>query len=83
MLDCKPDKASPECTQPIRAPGSQTNYPRVHISRQAIPEFNGEYPRLKERLQSLGGNGNNNSDGTVTHQEKQNKGDARSRNKQE
>ena len=33
-------QASPQCIWPIRAPGSQTCYPRVHHARQAIPEFN-------------------------------------------
>ena len=32
-------QASPQCIWPIRAPGSQTCYPRNHQARQAIPEF--------------------------------------------
>ena len=32
-------QASPQCIWPIRAPGSQTRYPRNHQARQAIPEF--------------------------------------------
>ena len=32
-------QASPQCIWPIRAPGSQTHYPRNHQARQAIPEF--------------------------------------------
>ena len=37
-------QASPECTQPIKGPESQASYPRVCITRQAIPEFNGRIP---------------------------------------
>ena len=33
-------QATPECTCPIRGSGSQTGYPRMHITRQAIPGFN-------------------------------------------
>ena len=33
-------QATPEWTCPIRGSGSQTGYPRVHITRQAIPGFN-------------------------------------------
>ena len=36
----KTREATPECTCPIRGSGSQTGYPRVHITRQAIPGFN-------------------------------------------
>ena len=31
---------TPECTCPITGSGSQIGYPRMHITRQAIPGFN-------------------------------------------
>ena len=39
----------------MRAPGSQTCYPRVHQARQAIPEFNGGTLDIREahRLQGI------------------------------
>ena len=33
-------QVTPECTCPIRGSGSQTGYPRMHITRQAIPGLN-------------------------------------------
>ena len=40
-------QATPECTCPIRGLGSQTSYPRVNITRQAMPEFNERTPQIK------------------------------------
>ena len=47
MINQKIRQASPECTHPIRSSESQTSYPRVHTTRQAIPGFNGETPWIK------------------------------------
>ena len=41
-------QATPECTCPIRGSGSQTGYPRMHITRQALPGFN-----IKNTLDNL------------------------------
>ena len=42
MLDCKPDKLSHNAPSQSKAQEARQAIPKVHISRQAIPGFNGE-----------------------------------------
>ena len=41
MLDCKPDKLAQNAPSQSEAWEARQTIPGVHISRQAIPEFNG------------------------------------------
>ena len=44
MLDCEPDKLAQSAPSQSEAQEAETSYPKVHMGRQAIPEFNGAIP---------------------------------------